>query len=68
MILFNSIMLKIVISISILSFLCVLSGVLCNIWNIGKNFRDIVFEIGMTGLATMGFITLIMVGINLWSM
>ena len=62
---FNSIMLKIVTGIGILSILGVLSGVLCNIWDIGENYSDLVFKISMTGLAIMGFIALIMVGINL---
>lgn len=66
--LFNSIMLKIVAGIGILSLLGVLSGVLCNIWDVGENYSDIVFKISMTGLAIMGFIALVMVGINLCSM
>ena len=63
--LFNSIMLKIVAGIGVLSFLSVLSGVLCNIWGIGENYSNFVFKIGMSGLAIMGCIALIMVGINL---
>ena len=66
--LFNSIMLKIVTGIGILSILGVLSGVLCNIWDIGENYSDLVFKISMTGLAIMGFIALIMIGINLCNM
>lgn len=65
---FNSIMLKVVAGIGILSLLSVLSGVLCNIWSVGENYSDIAFKIGMTGLAIMGFIALIMVGINLCNM
>ena len=61
-------MLKIVVGIDILSIFGVLSGVLCNIWDIGENYSDFVFKIGMTGLAIMGFITLIMIGINLCNM
>lgn len=66
--LLNSIMLKVVAGIGILSILSVLSAVLCNIWDIGENYCDIAFKIGMTGLAIMGFIALIMVGINLCNM
>ena len=66
--LFNSIMLKVVAGIGILSLLGILSGVLCNIWDIGENYSDFVFKIGMTGLAIMGFIAFIMVGINLCNM
>ena len=66
--LFNSIMLKVVVGIGILSILGLLSGVLCTIWDIGENYSDIAFKIGMTGLAIMGFIALIMVGINLCNM
>lgn len=66
--LFNSIMLKVVAGIGILSLLGVLSGVLCNIWNIGENYSNFVFKIGMSGLAIMGFIALVMVGINLCNM
>lgn len=65
---FNSIMLKIVTGIGIISILGVLSGVLCNIWDIGENYSDLVFKISMTGLAIMGFIALVMVGINLCNM
>jgi hypothetical protein len=61
-------MLKVVVGIGILSILSVLSAVLCNIWDIGENYSDIAFKIGMTGLAIMGFIALIMVGINLCNM
>lgn len=66
--LLNSIMLKIVVGIGTLSILGVLSGVLCNIWDIGESYSDITFKISMTGLAIMGFIALIMVGINLCNM
>ena len=66
--LFNSIMLKIVTGIGILSILSVLSGVLCNIWDVGENYSNFVFKIGMTGLAIMGCIALIMAGINLCNM
>lgn len=66
--LLNSIMLKVVAGIGILSILSVLSAVLCNIWNVGENYSDIAFKIGMTGLAIMGFIALVMVGINLCNM
>ena len=62
---FNSIMLKIVTGIGILSIFSVLSGMLCNIWDVGENYSNFVFKIGMTGLAIIGFIALIMVGINL---
>ena len=65
---FNSIMLKVVVGIGTLSILGLLSGVLCTIWDIGENYRDFVFKIGMTGMAIMGFIALIMVGINLCNM
>lgn len=68
LILFNSIMLKIVVGIGILSIFGVLSGVLCNIWDVGERYSDFVFKISMTGLAIMGFIALIMVGINLCAM
>lgn len=66
--LFNSIMLKIVAGIGILSILGILSGMLCEIWDLGGNYSDIAFKIGMTGLAIMGFIALVMVGINLCNM
>ena len=66
--LLNSIMLKVVAGIGILTLLNALSGVLCNIWNVAENYSDIAFKIGMTGLAIMDFIALIMVGINLCSM
>ena len=66
--LFNSIMLKIVAGIGILSILGILSGILCNIWDVGENYSDIAFKIGMTGLAIMGFIALLMAGINLCNM
>ena len=66
--LLNSIMLKIVTGIGILSILGVLSGVLCNIWDIGENYSNFVFKIGMTGLAIIGCIALVMVGINLCNM
>lgn len=66
--LLNSIMLKIVVGIGILSIFSVLSGMLCNIWDVGENYSNFVFKIGMTGLAIMGFIALIMVGINLCNM
>ena len=66
--LFNSIMLKIVTGIGILSIFSVLSGMLCNIWDVGENYSNFVFKIGMTGLAIMGFIALVMAGINLCSM
>ena len=57
--LLNSIMLKVVAGIGILSILSALSAALCNIWDIGENYCDIAFKIGMTGLAIMGFIALI---------
>ena len=66
--LFNSIMLKIVTGIGILSILSVLSGMLCDVWDVGENYSDIAFKIGMTGLAIMGFIALIMAGVNLCNM
>ena len=66
--LLNSIMLKVVVGIGILSILGVLSGVLCNIWDVGEKYSDFVFKISMTGLAIMGFIALIMAGINLCNM
>lgn len=66
--LLNSIMLKIVAGIGILSLLSVLSGVLSNIWDIGENYSDFVFKIGMSGMVITGFIALIMVGINLCNM
>lgn len=66
--LLNSIMLKVVVGIGILSILSILSAVLCNIWDVGENYCDIAFKIGMSGLAIMGFIALIMVGINLCNM
>ena len=66
--LLNSIMLKVVAGIGILSILSVLSAVLCNIWDIGENYCDIAFKVGMTGLAITGFIALIMIGINLCNM
>ena len=66
--LLNSIMLKVVVGIGILSLFGIFSGILCNIWGVGENYSNFVFKIGMTGLAIMGFIALIMVGINLCSM
>lgn len=68
MIVFNSIMLKVVVGIGILSIFSVLSGMLCNIWDVGENYSNFVFKIGMTGLAIMGFIALVMAGINLCNM
>lgn len=68
MIVFNSIMLKIVVGIGILSILSVLSGMLCDVWDVGENYCDIAFKIGMTGLAIMGFIALTMAGVNLYNM
>ena len=66
--LLNSIMLKVVVGIGILSLLSALSGVLYKVWDLGENYSDIAFKIGMTGLAIMGFIALIIIGINLCSM
>lgn len=66
--LLNSIMLKVVVGIGILSIFGVLSGVLCNIWDIGENYSNFVFKIGMSGITIMGFIALVMVGINLCAM
>lgn len=66
--LLNSIILKISVGIGILSIFGVLSAVLCNIWDIGENYSDFAFKISMTGLAIMGFIALIMAGINLCNM
>ena len=66
--LFNSIMLKIVVGIGILSMFSVFSGMLCDVWDVGENYSDIAFKIGMSGLAIMGFIALLMAGINLCNM
>lgn len=66
--LLNSIMLKVVVGIGTLSILGLLSGMLCTIWDIGESYCGIVFKIGMTGLAIMGFIALSMMGINLCNM
>ena len=66
--LINSIMLKIVAGLGILSLFSAFSGVLCNIWGIGENYSDFAFKIGMTGLAIMGFISVIMISINLYNM
>ena len=66
--LLNSIMLKVVMGIGILSISGLLSGMLCNVWDVGENYCDIVFKIGMTGLIVMGFIAFLMMGINLCSM
>lgn len=63
--LLNSIMLKIVAGIGILSIFGILSGMLCSVWDVGENYSDIVFKVGMTGLIIMGFIAFIMTGINL---
>lgn len=64
----NSIMLKIVVGIGILSILGILSAMLCDIWNLGENYSDIAFKISMTGLIIMGFIAFFMIGINLCGM
>jgi hypothetical protein len=66
--LFNSIMLKVVVGIGVLSILSILSAMLCEVWNLGENYCDIAFKIGMTGLIIMGFIALLMMGINLCNM
>ena len=66
--LLNSIMLKIVAGIGILSILSIFSAMLCEVWDIGENYCDIAFKIGMTGLVIMGFIALSMMGINLCNM
>lgn len=66
--LLNSIMLKVVIGIGSLSILGALSGMLCDIWNLGENYSNIAFKIGITGLIIMGFIALFMMGINLCNM
>jgi hypothetical protein len=41
---------------------------LCEVWDLGENYCDIAFKIGMTGLIIMGFIALLMMGINLCNM
>lgn len=61
-------MLKVVVGIGILSVLGFLSGMLCDIWDLGENYSDIAFKIGMTGLIVVGFIALLMIGINLCNM
>lgn len=66
--LLNSIMLKVVVGIGILSILSILSAMLCDTWDLGENYSDIAFKIGMTGLVIMGFIALSMMGINLCNM
>lgn len=66
--LLNSIMLKVVVGIGTLSILGILSGMLCNIWDIGENYSDIAFKISMTGLIVMAFIALSMMSINLCCM
>ena len=66
--LLNSIMLKISVGIGILSIFGILSGMLCEMWGLWENYSDFAFKISMTGLAIMGFIALIMVGINLCKM
>ena len=66
--LLNSIMLKVVVGIGTLSILGLLSGMLCEVWDLGENYTNIVFKIGMTGLIIMGFIALLMAGINLCNM
>ena len=65
--LLNSIMLKVVVGIGTLSILGILSGMLCNIWDLGGNYSDIAFKIGLTGLVVVGFIAISMIGINLCS-
>lgn len=65
--LLNSIMLKVVVGIGILSILGIFSGMLCNIWGLGENYSNIAFKIGMTGLI-MGFLALLMMGVNLCNM
>lgn len=66
--LLNSIMLKVVVGIGILSILGILSGMLCEVWNLGENYCDIAFKIGLTGLIIMGFLALLMMGVNLCNM
>lgn len=66
--LFNSIMLKIVAGIGILSIFGVLSGMLCEMWGLWENYSNIAFKISMTGLIVMAFIALSMMSINLCNM
>ena len=66
--LLNSIMLKVVVGLGTLSVLGILSGMLCDIWDLGENYSDIVFKIGVTGLIIIGFIVFFMIGINLCCM
>lgn len=66
--LLNSIMLKVVVGIGILSTLGILSGALCSMWDLGENCGDIAFKIGLTGLIIMAFIALSMMSINLCNM
>lgn len=66
--LLNSIMLKIVVGIGILSILGIFCGALCRMWDLGENYGEIAIKIGMTGLIIMGFIALLMMGINLCNM
>lgn len=66
--LFNSIMLKVVVGIGILSILGIFIGALCSMWDLGENCGEIAIKIGMTGLVIMGFIALLMAGINLCNM
>lgn len=66
--LLNSIMLKVVVGIGALSILSILSAMLCEVWSLGEKYCDIAFKVGMTGLIVMGFIALIMMGINLCNM
>ena len=66
--LLNSIMLKVVVGIGTLSILSLLSGMLCELWDLGDNYTNIVFKIGMTGLIIMGFLALLMMGVNLCNM
>lgn len=68
LVLLNSIMLKVVVGIGILSALGILSGALCSMWDLGENCGEIALKIGMTGLIIMGFIAIFMVGINLCNM
>lgn len=66
--LLNSIMLKISVGIGILSILGIFCGALCSMWDLGENCGETAIKIGLTGLVIMGFLALLMMGVNLCNM
>ena len=63
--LFNSIMLKIVAGLGIVSFAAILCGVLSELLEHKGKFQENSFKIGIIGLVIMSFIAFTMVTVNL---